>query len=234
MASGSGAVLEKREVNANAATYNGTYSLRVVTNKAQTEKFVNVDVTTISGIKRASQLDLIGSGLAQVIMAPDLEIVTEHLLSSRLDRSAKAFALFRHPIERAVSLFHYLQKAYWEPTYDPLLIDMNIVDWAMSGKAENNWMTRTLVGDMDTPNLDNEHLELAKDVVRRKFVVGLMDEMEESWSRFRKYFQWTRSTNENCDACLKELFKSGTNLNKHDAIEKGSAEWNALAKINEW
>lgn len=25
----------------------------------------------------------------------------------------------RHPVERSISMFHYLQEAYWEPTYRP-------------------------------------------------------------------------------------------------------------------
>ena len=61
-------------------------------------------------MNRAKKLDPIGSGLAEVIVSPDLGLVTEHLLSSKRGVKARAFAIFRHPIERANSLFHYLQK----------------------------------------------------------------------------------------------------------------------------
>ena len=80
-----------------------------------------MDVATIQGIQLAKPLDPIGSGLVDVVLAPDLDMFTEHLLSDRRNIYAKAFALFRHPVDRAVSLFHYLQSAYWEPTYDPSL-----------------------------------------------------------------------------------------------------------------
>ena len=69
-----------------------------------------MDVASIEGIKKAKELDAIGSGFAEVIVSPDLVMVSEHLLSSKRGVKGRAFAIFRHPVERANSLFHYLQK----------------------------------------------------------------------------------------------------------------------------
>lgn len=68
--------------------------------------FVNVDTTTIEGIERANNLNLVGSELAEVI-------VIQHLYEAErlFDPShrGRLFAVFRHPIERAISMFYYLQ-----------------------------------------------------------------------------------------------------------------------------
>ena len=233
VASTSGAVLERRKAEANGTDYSGHHPLRVVTTE-QGAKFVNVDLTTEHGVKQAAELDLIGSGLADVILAPNLNLVTDNLLSSKLGRAAKAFAVFRHPIERAVSIFHYLAIADWEPTYDPSLANMTIEEWTVSGRSPNNMMTRTLCGMTKGDRLSEDHLEFAKNLIQRKFVVGLTTEMKLSWKRFRYYFGWTNSTYKHSETCLARLVKSGANSNRHSKVEKGSKEWEALAVINKW
>lgn len=121
---------------------------------------------------------------------------------------------------------------------------MTIVEWARSAKAESNWLTRTLVGDTDSPELSEEHVNLAKDIIRRKFVVGLTDDMEESWNRFREYFGWDgQMTAQNEDErCMDKVTKknavteAGRTFNsnqQYSGIEEGSEEWEALAKINQ-
>ena len=52
--------------------------------------------------------------------------------------------VFRHPVDRAVSMFFYIQIADWEPTYNPELAKMTISEYAVSPNIENNWMVRTL------------------------------------------------------------------------------------------
>ena len=183
----------------------GPDALRVVATK--NGRFVNVNVNTEDGVREAAELDLIGSGLAEVVIAANIKSVAENLFSSRRGHTSKAFAIFRPPVERAVSLFYYLQRAEWEDTYDPSLKDMSIEEWAVSGKAENNWLVRMLLGDLDSSVITSDQFELAKEIIDRKVLVGLMSEMEESWDRFRTYFQWTHSTNENCDKCMASLFK---------------------------
>ena len=66
-------------------------------------------MATVRGIKVAQSLDPIGSGLVDVALAPDLDQFTEYLLDDRRGIRGKVFAVFRDPVKRAVSLFHYLQ-----------------------------------------------------------------------------------------------------------------------------
>ena len=100
------------------------------------------------------------------------------------------FAVFRHPIERAISLFYYLQVADWEKTYQPELANWTIEEYAVSDRVENNWMTRRLSGNM-VDELDESDLAIATETLRKKFFVGLTTKMEESMDRFERFFRWT-------------------------------------------
>lgn len=74
--------------------------------------FVNVDTTSIEGIDRASELGFAGSGLAEMVITSFVPQASNALFNE--DNRASVFSLFRHPVERAVSLFYYLQDADWE------------------------------------------------------------------------------------------------------------------------
>ena len=208
----------------------GSDSLHIVTKGVH--RYLNVDVTNENGINKAMALDPLGSGLADVVVTPTIDLVVNNLLSTSRGVRARMFGVFRHPIDRAASLFHYLQKADWEPTFDPGLSNMTIAEWAMSGKAENNWMVRTLTQDMDSHDLSEGHLELAKDIIEKKFVIGLTSEMKLSWELFKNYFGWPDTRNSY--GCMTTILAEKSNANEHDKILKGSTEWEALKAINKY
>jgi hypothetical protein len=66
---------------------------------------------------------------------------------------------------------------------------MTLKQYAQSKHAEFNWMTNAL-SSAGTRNVTEEHLKAAMDVVRRKFLVGLLNRKDESMERFEKYFEW--------------------------------------------
>lgn len=86
-------------------------------------------------------------------------------------------------------MFYYLQFASWEPTYDPLLSQISLLDYARSERVEHNWMTRLLSDTLDGP-LNENHLELAKAVIRQKCLVGLLSRKGETVERFKEAFGW--------------------------------------------
>jgi hypothetical protein len=149
-------------------------------------KYVNVDTSSTAGIERARGLSLAKSGLADVITSHRF-LEAAHLFDSTY--RGRAFGVFRHPVQRAVSMFYYLQMAKWEPTYDPDLAAMALEDYAVSPKAESNWLTRTLTKKF-TGGLTEQHVNLAKEILRRKVLVGLMEKFDESLKRFETYFGW--------------------------------------------
>lgn len=122
------------------------------------------------------------SGLADVVVTPFIYEANELFTPSAKGR---LFTVFRHPIDRAISLFYYLQVADWEPTFDPELKNWSIKEYAQSSRIENNWLTRQLSGQLGG-ELHDEDLQLAMEVVRSKFLVGLMTEIEATMSRCEK------------------------------------------------
>jgi len=160
-------------------------ALRVVT-ADHGGKYVNVDTSTSGGIDRARSMGLVESSMADVI-------VTQYLYQAATlfnpNQRGRIFAIFRDPIERASSMYHYLQYAAWEPTYDPALSQMSLLDYARSERVEHNWMTRILSDTLKGP-LNENHLELAKAVVRQKTLVGLLSRKGETVERFKEAFGW--------------------------------------------
>lgn len=134
------------------------------------------------------------------------------------------------------SSFSFCLQADWEPTYSPSLAKMSIEDYAKSGMAENNWLTRTLANRSDEAVLNDDDLQKAIDIIRRKFLVGLLSEKEESMERVEKYFGWKYRVNpKNQEICRARLLGAGSNTNKENTGEKltpGTSAYDLLANEN--
>jgi hypothetical protein len=73
--------------------------------------FVNIDATTIPGINRAISMGFPASNhLADVVVSPYLYEASNLFTPTSKGR---LFSVFRHPNERSLSLFYYLQYADW-------------------------------------------------------------------------------------------------------------------------
>mmetsp|Transcript_17997 Transcript_17997/g.51543 ORF Transcript_17997/g.51543 Transcript_17997/m.51543 type:complete len:207 (-) Transcript_17997:54-674(-) len=158
------------------------------------------------------------------------------------DFQARLFTLFRHPIDRAVSQFYYLQDATWERTYSPETKGWSVQQYAESHYADDNWVVRQLVNKPDwNMELYKEDLQLAKDILQEKFVIGLITEMEESKDRFDKYFGFGFEE-EDADDCVAQVLglpsakndeeTQTTNSHPHPKVLPDTPEWEALLKIN--
>ena len=113
---------------------------------------------------------------------------------------------------------------------------MSLEEYSRSGMAENNWLTRTLVNKGDDAELTDSDVNLAMDIVRRKFIVGLLSEKEETMERFEKLFKWKYRVNpENQEICRNKLLGSGANANTSHKKENpgpGTPAYDLLAKEN--
>mmetsp|Transcript_33852 Transcript_33852/g.49369 ORF Transcript_33852/g.49369 Transcript_33852/m.49369 type:complete len:590 (+) Transcript_33852:154-1923(+) len=203
-------------------------------------KYLNVDTTTIEGINRAIQLGLVQSNVADLIVTPYL-YESEYLFKNggqdprEGDPRGRLFALFRHPVDRVISLFNYLKYADWEPTYDERNKDMTLKEYAQSDIIEDNWMTRRLAGLSDDDVITGQHLQVAMDAVRRKILVGLTHRMEESIERFERYYQWKYTVNPTIqETCRESLMSMGTNTNANRVIIPpfGSEDYNLVLEKN--
>jgi len=215
-------------------------------------KVVNVDVASHDGILEAKQRGfLIKEGQPHVDFVSTSEFNFASAMLFSPDHKARVFALFRHPIERAVSKFFYLQKATWEPTYNQRWANMSLEKWASQKRGEDNWMVRHLVSKGMSEELTNADLELAKDIVSNKFVVGIQSQFEESVRRFNLFLGVDVSDPNNSE-CIskftshegdsdhsdahnneKEIFtKNEFNSYEHPHAERGGQTWVSLAKIH--
>jgi len=195
--------------------------------------FVNVDTETIEGIERAKKMGFANSGLADVVITPFIYEVNNLFAPTAMGRF---FTVFRHPIERAVSFFYYIQIANWEDTYDPSLQSWTLEQYASSDKMENNWLTRQL-SQNHKGDLTEEDIKIAMEVLNRKFLVGLVSKMEKTLERFEKFFNWIYHVNpENQEKCRSGLLENGSNSNKNkkDMPVEGSDLWGLFKAQNEF
>eukprot|EP00568_Trieres_chinensis_P003165 CAMPEP_0183294540 /NCGR_PEP_ID=MMETSP0160_2-20130417/2844_1 /TAXON_ID=2839 ORGANISM="Odontella Sinensis, Strain Grunow 1884" /NCGR_SAMPLE_ID=MMETSP0160_2 /ASSEMBLY_ACC=CAM_ASM_000250 /LENGTH=218 /DNA_ID=CAMNT_0025455885 /DNA_START=15 /DNA_END=667 /DNA_ORIENTATION=+ len=139
--------------------------------------FVNVDTTTPLGLKRAKTLGLAPSRIADVIFTP---YIHESTILFDPDHRGRFFTLLRDPVSRIQSLYYFrrMNNGLGEMTLEEFV----------RGSGEN-WMVRTLTNSM-TGSLNVARLNVAKEILRRKFLVGLFDEKTETLRRIEAYFGW--------------------------------------------
>ncbi len=82
-------------------------------------------------------------------------------------------------------------------------------------------MTRWL-SNQRTGDLSDRHLTLAKEVLRTKFVVGLLPEIEKSMQHFEKYFGWQIINRPHRKKCVEGLLSHGAN--RHQTPQEGRAK----------
>jgi len=145
-------------------------------------RVANVDTTIKPGILRAKELGLVQSHTTDLIFTMEPQFAGQELYDEM--NKGRFLALFRHPVERATSMFYYLQSATWERTYRPEWADMSVIEWANQEHQEEDYMVHKLTGKKFGDAVDETDLIIAKELVRQRFIVGLMGEMKESVRRF--------------------------------------------------
>ena len=132
--------------------------------------------------------------------------------------------MFRHPVERSVSLFHYNQDTQWRrsQTFRKELSELSINEYFESGLAENNWVTRFLINEPTKGELTMEDLNLAKEVLRQKCLVGLLREKGESFARFERYFGFPLKNDEQKECHEKKLQYAWPQKHRHEEVEENT------------
>lgn len=197
--------------------------------------YVNVDTSTHQGVARAQNLNIISSGLADLVMSP---VLHESLALFSPTHRGRMFAIFRHPVERASSLFYFLQDTQWKHpgTRNNHLADITIEEFFKQGygSEENNWMTRSLSNRVTESELTEIDLELAKAVLRTKCLVGLMEKKRESFERILKYFNWNPK-NKKDQSCLERKTEfAWSMMHDHRLVEENSQAWGLIVDANKF
>ena len=195
-------------------------SLKRVTDVETGAKFLNIDSTSPEGLNQAKSLEL--------ATFPDLDLVSTPYLYDAADglfnsvNRGRMLTMFRHPVERAISMFYYWRE---QPGYSG---EFELEMFAKSPMVENNWMTRFLSNKMAGElSIDDE--ALAKEILRTKTLVGLLERKHESLRRFRLFFGWD-VVNENCDEKLLNWGWSGNS--NYSPIQEGNEVWSLLMDQN--
>jgi len=191
------------------------------------DKFINVDTTFLGGIERAKELNLVGSKIVDVVVSPYVHELTTIFTPTNQGRM---FAFFRHPIERCASMYAY------KKTVDPEIASMSLLDYARSGRVENNWMTRFLSNQL-TGEVTFDHVVIAKEVLRTKCLVGLKEFLWASIKRFEHYYGWQYTTDPAVQyECRQKKLLEDIDLNEFEQPEvlEGTQEWTMLLWQNKF
>ena len=203
--------------------------------------YLNIDISTKEGIESAKKAGLGQSGVADVILTRYIYNAAE--LFRDTGHTGRCFTILRHPVTRAAALFHSLKRNGVEA-----VANMSILDYAKSSVSEDNWMTRIITNTM-SGKLTQHHLQVAKEVIGRKCLVGFIDkDFKESMERFTKFFYWetihsinkhhiagTIATGRDIEekrACARKYISSGTNRHQYTRLDPKSEAWKLLKAKN--
>ena len=187
-------------------------------------------MTSETGIHRAIDLNLAKSKLVDIILTPLINEAS--LLFEPPNNQGRCFTLMRHPIQRAISVFYFLQKLSKENSSFHDFSSMTIEDYASSDLVENNWMTRQLNQKSSGGILNEDDLEMAKNFLRTRCLVGLTDNFAESVSRFEAFFGWTHVNQEEKRECQEAIVNRHTSGSEHETFGEDSYVWGLLLEQN--
>lgn len=186
--------------------------------------YVNVDCSSPEGIDRGIAKNLAESDLVDVFYSKDPYDLAR-LFAPPKPVYGRGIVMVRNPIRRAVATYKRLQMR--KPD---MVKDMTLEQFALSEHLQDNFLTRTLSRNRDAP-LTQADLNVAKEVLKRKFVVGLYDDFEESVHRFEAFFGWKLT--DSSSSCQSKIIQREMDLdyNDFDSIPYDSA-YTAIAEKN--
>jgi len=153
---------------------------------AEVGTIVNVDTYTLPGIDRAQSNQLIQSDLITSI-ASDRPYSIANLFSASIDHRGRTFTLLRHPVQRVIQYRMQMNK-------DPLLLEStSLQDYYSNIKGEQpefNYLTKILTQKESSEFVTWYDMNRAKEILRRKVLIGLYADKAESLRRFATYFGW--------------------------------------------
>ena len=203
--------------------------------------YLRIDMNTKEGIEKARAAGLGISGVADVIFSRYIYNVGDLFVHS--GHTGRCFTMIRHPVDRAVSMFHNLQR-----TGNKAVEGMSLIQYANSPLAEENWMVRMLTNSMDAKRLGQQHLQIAKEIIGRKCLLGFTERLEESMNRFAKFFRWEEIKSVNTHhsivktkekgvkekrECVQKYVKEGLNRHQYKKVSQEEKVWQILKQKNE-
>jgi hypothetical protein len=198
------------------------------------QHYLNVDISTSQGIERAVQMGFASTNLVDVAISSLLHD-SAPLFSPT--KKGKIFTMFRHPVDRMVSMFYFMQDNVWkaEGTYNKELAEITIENFFLKNMGENNWHVRFLTNQLTKPYVDENDFKLAKEVLRRKVLVGLVSDKDESFDRFSRQFGWVAKDGKAME-CQKRRLQWDWSLRHPHEVEvlEGNRLWSLISGQNQY
>lgn len=171
-------------------------------------------------------MGLIPARMVDVVLTPHIREAGQ-LFDAH--HKGRLFAMFRDPIERIESLYYFLRMPDQEAAVGLSVNDMTLVQFASD--FSENWMVRSLVGVMVGP-IGQPHVDVAKQILKQKFLIGLLEEKTESLRRIEAYYGW-RLPSRVSQTCKNNMFYfEPQSKNLHPATDRTSPEFAALFAVN--
>jgi len=158
-----------------------------------------------------------------VVLTPDIWDAINYLDGIHHGR---LFAMFLHPVHRAVQMLDQQKEK------DPAGIGRlgTLEEYAYSKYHEANWMVRHLAGVPKSDQPTANDLAVAKEVMRTKFIVGMVPYKDASLKRVEEYFGFVYPKG-GVD-CRQRAIADATAAEKRN-VKEGSKGWVVLAKAND-
>ena len=186
-------------------------------------KILNMDTTSPQGLQVSFANGIVNSNKVDLI-------VSNYFLSGAAlftdMHNGKAFTIIRHPVELAISLFHYRRKANYERSYRDELNRISFHHYVSHNDYVDNWMVRQLTGTLPWVPLTTDHLDHAKLVMKHKVFVGVISDMDETLRQLKHHYGW----NENQENCVSNSLLKPINTNSHPDIQggRGGRTWKVV------
>ncbi len=193
---------------------------------------VNVELGTKEGIERASRLGVLQNDIiskngelqkqTNVVMSPQVFWIPNILFENSVGVNGtmiqgSMFTIFRHPIEREISYFSHLKRV----TSDETIRKFEFVDWIRSQYFVDNVMVRALVNKLEKNHeVTFDDLLNAKEILRRKCVIGLLEEKSQSWQRFRHVYDHYFVKSQNSNSSRKDVHNHENFMSTSDCENK--------------
>lgn len=167
-------------------------------------QILTVNTFTPTGIAHAKANNLVYSGQVDVLFSP---LLYDAARLFRSDHRGRIFTIISHPIERINTYFNYVTKDPTSPSYDPSLDQMGIEVYSAQteDRPEFNYLTKLFSDNLNklSEELTEHDLNKAKEVFKRKVLIGLDSQKIESIRRFEKFFDlsFENETSDNQPLC---------------------------------
>lgn len=162
--------------------------MEIVTNEEIGQIFT-VNTFTPSGIAYAKANNLVYTGQVDAIFSP---LLYDAARLFRSDHRGRIFTIISNPIERVNTHFYYVTSDPTNPNYDQSLNQMSIEDYAAQteDRPEFNYLTKLFSDNLNksSDELTIHDLNKAKEVFKRKVLIGLETHKVESIRRFELFF----------------------------------------------